>query len=142
MRAILLLLLTAFLVHAASAQSNELLLKKKNKTIISYFVGHYIMLQTVNNTFADGIITKITKDSIFIQHFDMERSETANGAVYIDTAFRYTTAIYYQDIGKILLPIKYARKTNGTILMVAGGGVLVLGAVNGLYRGDPPKDWY
>jgi hypothetical protein len=26
--------------------------------------------------------------------------------------------------------------------MIAGGGVMVLGAVNGLYRGDPPKDWY
>ena len=142
MKAFVLLLLTAFLVHSATAQSNELLVQKKNKTVEKYFVGHYIMLETINHTFADGIITRITKDSIFIQHFDIERSETANGAVYIDTSFRYTTAIYYKDIGKILFPTRMGRKTNGTILMVAGGGVMVLGAVNGLYRGDPPEDWY
>jgi hypothetical protein len=63
--------------------------------------------------------------------------------VYIDTVFRYTTAIHYNEIGAILvLDTKSNRKTNGTILMIAGGGVLFLGAVNGLYRGDPPKDWY
>ena len=142
MKPFVLLFLTAFLLHSATAQSNELLVQKKSKTVQKYFVGHYIMLETVNKTFADGIITRITKDSIFIQHFDIQRSETPNGAVYIDTAFRYTTAIHYNDIGKILFPTRTGRKTNGTILMVAGGGVLVLGAVNGLYRGDPPKEWY
>jgi len=142
MKAFVLLLLTAFLVHSGTAQSNELLVQKKSKTVQKYFVGHFIMLETINNTYADGIITRITKDSIFIQHFDIERAETANGAVYIDTAFKYTTAVHYMEIGKILFPTRTGRKTNGTILMVAGGGVMVLGAVNGLYRGDPPKDWY
>jgi hypothetical protein len=125
------------------AQTNVLLLRKKDKTFKSYYVGHHITLKTVNNTYADGIITKITSDSVYIRSYDLERSGTDYGAVYIDTVFRYTTAIHYNEIGAVLvLDTKSNRKTNGTILVIAGGGVLFLGAVNGLYRGDPPKDWY
>ena len=37
---------------------------------------------------------------------------------------------------------KLNYKADGLILMIAGGGVLMLGAVNGLYRGDPASQWY
>jgi hypothetical protein len=28
------------------------------------------------------------------------------------------------------------------MFLIAGGGVMALGAINGLYRRDPPRDWY
>jgi hypothetical protein len=31
---------------------------------------------------------------------------------------------------------------DGVLLMIAGGGVLLLNAVNGAYRGDKAKSWY
>lgn len=143
MKRLLLIILIGSSIFSCSAQNNELLLKKKNKTVRTFFPGKYITLETVEKNYADGIITKITKDSIYIRHFDIERSESDYGGVYIDTAFRYSTVIHVKDINAILdFKNSANRKRNGTILMVAGGGVMVLGAVNGLYRGDPPKDWY
>ena len=143
MKASLLFIIASFLCYSLAAQTNVLLLQKRNKTFKSYYEGHYITLETVDKNFADGVITGIKNDSIYIRHFDIQKSYSDYGGIYFDTAFRYTTAIHYKDIGAILiLNPKSNRKTNGTILMIAGGGVMVLGAVNGLYRGDPPKDWY
>src|SRR4030095_2959207 len=137
------LFLSILLISTAFGQNNLLLLQKKNKTIQTFYVGKFIAIETVNKSYADGAITKITNDSVFIRHFDIERSETQYGGVYFDTAFRYTTAIHVKEIGAVVIAKGNSnRKTNGTILMVAGGGVMLLGAVNGLYRGDPPKDWY
>jgi len=143
MKAGLLIIITSFLFQSLAAQSNVLLLQKKHKTFKSYYEGHYITLETVDNNYADGVITRIKNDSIYIRHFDIEKSYSDYGGIYFDTAFRYTTAIHVNDIGRILIiNPKSNRKSNGTILVVAGVGVMVLGAVNGLYRGDPPKDWY
>src|ERR1700730_11668880 len=127
----------------SSGQNNILLLQKKNKTIKTFFPGKFISIQTTQKNYADGMIVRIMKDTVFIRHFDIERSITTYGGIYFDTAYRYTTAIHFKDIGAIaLFKNNSSRKINGTILLIAGGGVLVLGAVNGLYRGDPPKNWY
>ena len=139
------LTLSVFLlvISTAFGQNNLLLLQKKGKTIQSFYPGKFISLETVNKSYAEGLITKITNDSIYIRYFEIEKSVTAYGGVYFDTAFRYTTTIHAKEIGAVILVKGNSnRKRNGTILMVAGGGVMVLGAVNGLYRGDPPKDWY
>ncbi len=126
-----------------SAQMNVLLLQKKQKSFKHFYTGAFISLETIDKNYADGIIARLTNDSIYIQHFDIERSVTDYGGVYLDTAFRYTTAIHIKAVGAIVFAKNAGnRKRNGAILMIAGGGVLVLGAVNGLYRGDPPKDWY
>ncbi len=136
-----------FLYCAASlpsiAQNNILLLQKKNKTVQTYYAGKFISLETVHKNYAEGLITRITSDSVYIRHFDIQKSITEYGGVYFDTSFRYTTAIHVKDIGGLF---SRKRSTNnsskGKLLLIAGGGVMVLGAVNGLYRGDPPKNWY
>lgn len=135
------LLLGNLLAHT---QSNMLLLQKRGKTQKSYLAGHFISIQTKQGNYADGLITRIQADTIYIRHFDIEQTATAYGGVYFDTAFRYTTAIHYRDIGALVTPQQDLSGGNkkGTLLMIAGGGVLALGAINGLYRGDPPKDWY
>ena len=130
-------------VATAFGQNNILLLQKKQKTIRQFYAGRFISLQTVEKSYAEGLITRVTTDSIYIRYFEIARSVTEYGGVYFDTSFRYTTAIHVNDIGAIIIEKKNSnRRRNGSILMVAGVGVMVLGAVNGLYRGDPPKDWY
>ena len=139
-------LLIALLLYnlAAIAQNDVLLLQKKGKTKQSFFTGKYISLETKQGNYADGIITAIQKDTVYIRHFDIQRTATDYGGMYFDTVFRYSTAINYRDIGALVNPSQKVnnRKRNGTILMVAGAGVMALGAINGLYRGDPPRDWY
>ena len=128
----------------AQAQNNVLLLQKKGRIQKSYFAGHYISLETKDGSYADGLIARIQFDTIYIRHFDIQQTATAYGGVYFDTAFRYTTAIHYKDIGAFITPVKNLSggRSRGNLLLIAGGGVLALGAINGLYRGDPPKDWY
>lgn len=127
----------------AYSQNDVLLLQKKGKTKQTYFTGRYIYIETKQGNFADGLITAIMKDTIYIRHFDIQKSYTDYGGIYFDTAFRFTTAIHYNDIGAIIsTKDQSSRKRNSTILMIAGGGVFALGAINGLYRGDPPRDWY
>jgi len=143
MKSALLFSLTILTITQAVAQNNILLLQKKHKRIDNYYPGKFISIETINKSYAEGLITKITNDSIYIRFFEIEKSVTDYGGVYFDTAFRYTTVIHVKEIGAVLVEKKNTnRKRNGSILMVAGGGVMVLGAVNGLYRGDPPKDWY
>jgi len=143
MKSILTLLFLLVTITTAFGQNNILLLQKKHKTILQFYTGKFISLETVNKSYAEGLITKVTNDSIYIRYFEIAQSVTTYGGVYFDTAFRYTTAVQVKDIGAIVIEKKNSnRKRNGSILMMAGAGVMVLGAVNGLYRGEPPKDWY
>jgi hypothetical protein len=143
MKCSLLLSLIILTTITASGQNNILLLQKKKKSIQTFYPGKFISFETIDKNYADGLITKITSDSIYIRHFEIEKSITNYGGVYFDTAFRYSTAIHVREIGAVLVIRKNSnRKRNGAILIAAGAGVMVLGAVNGLYRGDPPKDWY
>src|SRR5215213_9406558 len=66
----------------AYTQSNVLLLQKHGKTQKSFFPGHYISLQTKQGSFANGLITRITLDTIYIRHFDIEQTVTDFGGVY------------------------------------------------------------
>lgn len=138
----ILLFLILLVSSLAFAQNNALLLQKRGKTQKSFFAGSYISLQTKQGNFADGLITRILNDTIYIRHFDILQSTTDYGGVYFDTAFRYTTAIHYKDIAALMLRKRRSARSNGNLLLIAGGGVMVLGAVNGLYRGDPPREWY
>jgi hypothetical protein len=54
MKNTLLLILISFYILPALAQSNELLLKKKSKTIETFFVGKYITLETVRKILRTG----------------------------------------------------------------------------------------
>jgi hypothetical protein len=139
------ILLFLFLLSAtfAIAQNNVLLLQKKGKTQQSFFPGHYISIKTKQGNFADGLITRIHQDTIYIHHFDIQQEVTAYGGVYFDTAFRYTTAINVNDIGALVLTRAVLKnRSNGTLLLIAGGGVMALGAINGLYRKEPAREWY
>lgn len=137
--------LLAFLLVASFAhgQGNVLLLQKRGKTQETFFQGKYIAIQTRQGNFASGIITNIRADSLFLRYFDIEQSTTQYGGIFFDTVYKYSTAIHYNDIGAFIdVRRGGGRRSGGTLLMIAGGGVLALGAVNGIYRGDPPRDWY
>lgn len=81
----------------------------------------YLSIETVYDQWLEGYITAVRHDSIFL-----------NGNPF-----------HYKEIHAIRMErTKLNYTTDGALLMIAGGGVLLLGAVNGLYRGDQLKDWY
>ena len=112
-----------FLVPVFSlAQTDDVfVLQKKGENVKMFSVGMQLTMETIYSQWFEGTITAIRHDSVFI-----------NG-----TPFHY----------KEFKTLKWERSNFnytafGSGLLIAGVGVLVLGAVNGAYRGDKVEDWY
>ena len=106
----------------SSAQTNDVFVLLKNGENVKMFsTGMPLTMETIYDQWFEGTITAIRHDSVFI-----------NG-----TPFHY----------KEFKTLKWQRSNFnytafGSGLIVAGVGVLVLGAVNGAYRGDKASEWY
>jgi hypothetical protein len=103
------------------AQTDVFILEKNGANVKTFAAGTDITMETIYKQWFQGTIELIRHDSIFI-----------NGI-----------AFHYKEIAAIRMDrTKINYQTDGTLLMAAGVGVLLLGAVNGLYRGDQVKNWY
>jgi len=105
----------------ARAQTNLLVLEKNGENVKTYSAGMDITIQTIYHQWFDGVITSIRNDSIFVNGFPFHYKE-------IEAIRRDRKKLNYE--------------ADGVLMMVAGAGVIVLGAVNGLYRGDKAGSWF
>jgi len=103
------------------AQTNVVILEKNGANVKTYATGMEITFETIYHQWLDGVITAIRHDSLFINDYPFHYREIAT----IKTERR---GLNYSE--------------DGVLLMIAGGGVLILNAVNGAYRGDKAKSWY
>src|SRR5258705_3137559 len=67
MHKLILLIILCFYTFFARAQQDFFLLKKGNKTIMSFRVGFYIAFQTKNKEWVTGNITGIRNDSFMVR---------------------------------------------------------------------------
>ena len=117
----LLLLFFLFLSVHGYAQTDVLILEKKGANVKTFAAGTDITLETIYNQWFSGTIEALRNDTVFL-----------NGIGF-----------HYKEIAAIRAErTKLNYRTDGSLLVAAGGGVLLLGAVNGLYRKDQAKDWY
>jgi hypothetical protein len=114
--AALLILLPFF----SSAQTDVLLLQKKGRNIITYEIGQTIVFKTIYDQWLGGTITMMRNDSIFLNNIPFHVREIA--------------AIRNEGT-------KWNYVNDGTLLIIAGVGVLVLNVVNGIYRNDKAGTW-
>ncbi len=117
----LILLILCCVPFFTKAQNDVLILQKKGKHIRSYAVGSELDMETVYGQRFQGMITNIRHDSIFLDGQPWHYKEIA--------------VIHRKRIKSDFLVF-------GTALMAVSGGILILGAVNGLYRKDPFNEWY
>jgi len=102
------------------AQTDVLILQKNGRNIQSYTPGMPIMIKTVYDQWLGGTITDMRNDSIFLNNNPFHVHEIA--------AIR-------KNFSKLHL------QTGGTILIIAGVGVLALNVINGLYTNEPASQW-
>jgi hypothetical protein len=115
-------LFCCFLPFLSRAQTRDLLvLKKHGAHVQTYTVGMLFTMETIYRQWLSGTITDMRNDSIFLDGAPFSYKEIA-------------------AISNNRTSWNYAA--DGSILMVAGGGVFVLGAVNGMIRKDPANVWY
>lgn len=120
MRKLFVFLLLLTVMHTR-AQTNLLVLEKNGSNVKTFSAGMDITMETIYHQWFDGIITIIRNDSVYINGFPFHYKEIA-------TIKRERKKLNYE--------------ADGVILMAAGAGVLLLGAVNGWYRGDNAGSWY
>ena len=103
------------------AQTDLLILRKGGKQIHTYTVGDDLTMETVYQQWFQGTITEMRHDSVFLNGQPWDYKEIA------------AVKRSHYNFGNTVLPAG---------MMVAGAGIFILGAVNGLYRKDDKKDWY
>ena len=120
MKIIFTLLLLLTVMHTR-AQRDLLVLEKNGSNVKTYSEGIDITVETIYHQWFEGIITAIRHDSVFINGFPFHYKEIA-------TIKKNRSKLNYE--------------ADGVLLMAAGAGVIILGAVNGWYRGDNAGKWY
>ena len=101
-------------------QTDILILQKNGSNIQTYAPGMDIMFKTVYDQWLEGTITDMRNDSIFINNNPFHVNEIA--------AIR-------KNFSKLHL------QAGGTVLIVAGVGLLALNVINGLYTNEPAGQW-
>lgn len=117
----LFLLFSLFTASYCYAQNDVIMLEKNGERVKTFAAGTDITMETIYQQWFQGTIELLRNDSIFI-----------NGAVFS-----------YKEIAAIRLDRKHLNyQADGVLLTAAGGGVLLLGAINGLIRHDQVSAWY
>lgn len=128
-----------FCVNCSFAQPSDfIILKKKEKTIRSYYAGTQIEFVTTDGAYRNALINRIANDTIYLQEFLVRTVQTSLGFTITDTAGSFRYAYHYRQIGAI------GKKQSGFNLKGSGaalfGGGIVLTAASGVvYLADRKK---
>lgn len=131
------LLLVQFLFACCcyAQQSDFVSLKKKGRTIKSYFKGMPIEFVHRNGSRVSGNLERIHNDTLFMVLYDVRMSPTMWGTRAPDTIGRYDLRFHYKEIAAIPKPergVEFIR--NGTLFKVGGIGYAFLHTFNGLIQ--------
>jgi hypothetical protein len=110
-----------FLIPLISlSQTDVLLLQKNGRNIKTYAIGQPIVLHTIYDQWLSGTITNMRNDSIFINNIPFHVLEI--NAIHRDNT-------------------KWNYVNDGTLLIVAGVGILALNVINGIYTNESSGSW-
>jgi len=128
----------AFSIYSLQAQSDFIVLKKKNTSIQTFFPGSFISCQVDNNDWVNGYIRKIQNDSIYIKPFHEALTIDTWGLLHSDSIFLDVERINVNQI--TAMPKKdhsFEYIKDGTILEIGAGGYMLLNIINTLSNKDP-----
>ena len=111
-------------INDLKAQSSDfILLKKKGRTIRTFYAGVSISFGTSSGNYT-GQISSITKDSIYFIQYDVRQVPTNLGIFVLDTIATYRLKFNYQDISYVgrKAPGFNWSATGGSLF---GGGILL-----------------
>ena len=133
------ILVLLFSFNQVNAQSSDfILLKKKNKTIASYYSGTNIAFITKSGVYKNASIKKIIHDSIFLKEYIVTQNMTQFGFYVLDTAGSFNFVYHINDIASIVSSKNnFDVKASGAGLL--GGGILLTLASGVVYFADREK---
>lgn len=133
------LLTLIFSTCDVTAQSDFIILKKKNKTIKTFYPGSNIQFMTKGGAYRDAVINSIRNDSIFLQEFLVRQIPTTIGTFILDTAGSFRYAYNYNDIHSFGSSEQKKFNVAGSGAALLGGGILLTLASGVVYVADRDK---
>jgi hypothetical protein len=126
MRLLLLFIFLSLSATMLAQQPNDfMLLKKRGKTVRSYFPGSHVNFVTVNGGVFPVVIDSIRKDSLWVTEHIVAMLPTRLGVSILDTIARYRYRFHYSEIRTIYNDRRgFSFSGSGASLM--GGGMLLL----------------
>src|SRR6476661_11135085 len=124
MRSLLIIFAITAALFAKGQANDFILLKKKDRTIRSYYPGMNIEFITTGGAYRNALITAIRHDSIFLQEFLVRQVPTTLGFSIADTAGSFRFSYHYTQIGKIGKDNKKFNVSGSGAALLGGGIVL------------------
>lgn len=138
-RSILFIFLLASVSTVCAQSSDFIMLKKKSKTIHSYYAGTQIELVTTNGVYKDALITKIANDTIYLQEFLVHTAMTGLGFYIRDTVGSYRYMYDYRQIASIGGKPQKGFNVKGSGAALFGGGTILTLGSGVVYLADRKK---
>ena len=135
---IFLLLLGCFILVELPAQSNLLVLKKKERTLQTWSSGSYIIFRVTNRQWIEGFVRKVQNDSIWINQVQINRVFNNWGFYSFDTSQLGMMKFHIKEIGAV--PKKNFSNniiTNGKLFQVGSGAFIFLNVFNSAIHKEP-----
>lgn len=136
---ILLTYLLLFSGAAFSQTADFIQLKKKNKTITTYYSGMEIALTTESGAYLNAHINGIKNDTLYLQEFIIRYLPTNIGTYIVDTAGSYRYKYHYNQFAAIGKKANTNFNTRGSGAALLGGGALIALGSGVVYLADKEK---
>lgn len=132
----LLLLKLVFLSCCVYAQPSDFIaLKKKGRTIQSYYTGTHIEFITSSGAYRNALINRIYGDTLYLQEFEVRLLPTTFGTYIRDTVGSYRFKYHHNQIAS-LGPKKQKFNWSGSGSSLMGGGLLLMVGSGVVYLAD------
>ncbi|MES2850670.1 MAG: hypothetical protein V4685_16545, partial [Bacteroidota bacterium] len=137
MKTILAIILIFSLSEATAQVSDFILLKKKGRTVKTFFAGSKITFTSTTGANIEANILAVRNDSLFLRQYITRPVMTGMGFYILDTSFYYYQ-FHYKDIAAIgKTGRRFDLAGSGGALM--GGGILLAVASGVVYLADNKK---
>lgn len=120
-------------------QADFIILKKKNKTVETFYSGGNISFTTDRGAFINASINGIKNDTLYLQEFIIRYQPTTLGTYIIDTAGSYNYKYHYNQVMAIGRKEKTNFNTKGSGAALLGGGAVLTLASGVVYIADRSK---
>lgn len=123
-----LIIIFFLLPFTTNAQSDFIILKKKNKTVKTFYAGTHIEFTSTNGGYRDAQITQIKNDSIYLQEFMVQLVPSTLGYFILDTVGSFRYVYHYTDIKHFGKDNKHFNVRGSGAGLLGGGALLALGS--------------
>lgn len=122
------LLVLCFMGTTMAQPSDFITLKKRGKTIKTFFKGSTVEFSAINGSSYRVVIDDIRHDSLFVTEYIIVQMPTRLGVYVLDTATRYHYQFHYKDIRAIHYEKKGFNFRNSGYSLMGGSALLLVGS--------------